>query len=153
MTKELKFAPREVFETILEWSVIPTFDIVLELAPKQVVMVRRKIEPYANTWALPGLRMYKPESITDTLQRIAQNEVGLQIDVQHIRLLGQYVGRFKTEFGRQDLSTAYIVRALPGEVKPNPAHFTSHKLVQSMSDVPAKTGAMYRYYLGEYFKR
>ena len=30
MTKELKFAPREVFDQLLEYMVIPTFDLVIE---------------------------------------------------------------------------------------------------------------------------
>ncbi|HSW99419.1 MAG TPA: NUDIX domain-containing protein [Patescibacteria group bacterium] len=152
MSKELKFAPRETFEQILEWSVIPTFDLIIEIELGKIILVRRKIEPYADTWALPGLRMFKPESIEDTLSRIAQNEVGLRIDAKQASLLDQYVGRFKTEHQRQDLSTAYIVRALPGEITLNMEHFTSHQIISKLSDVPAKTGAMYKYYLRRYFE-
>lgn len=152
MTKKLKYAPRETFEQILEWSVIPTFDLLIELEPGKVVMVRRKIEPYADTWALPGLRMFKPESIADTLRRIAKNELGLKIDAHGAKLLSQYVGRFKTEHERQDLSTAYIVRATSKLIELNEDHFTSYRIVSSAAEIPAKTGAMYKYYLAQYFQ-
>jgi len=153
MSKEaLKFAPREVFEQILEWSVIPTFDLIIEIEPGKVVMVRRKIEPYAATWALPGLRMFKPESIEDVLVRVAKNELGLTIDPKSATLLGQYVGRFKTEHQRQDISTAYVVRALSSEITLNTEHFTSYRLIEGPADIPAKTGAMYAYYLNRYFE-
>lgn len=153
MSKELKFAPREIFEQVLEWAVIPTFDLVIELSPGKVVMVRRKIEPYADTWALPGLRMFKPESIKDVLIRIAKHEVGLTIDTDNIELIGQYVGRFKTEHERQDLSTGYLVRATSNSLRINEEHFTSYRIIESENDIPVKTGAMYKYYLSLYFSR
>jgi len=151
MPKELKFAPRETFEQILEWSVIPTFDLIIELEPHKIILVKRKIEPYANTWALPGLRMFKPESIQDTLERVAGNEVGLHIDIKQARLLAQYVGHFKTEHERQDLSTAYVVKALPGEIALNKDHFTNYRIITTFNDIPAKTGAMYIHYLRQYY--
>ncbi|HEV2402970.1 MAG TPA: hypothetical protein VGS08_02095 [Candidatus Saccharimonadales bacterium] len=46
------------------------------------------------------------------MARIAHDEAGLRIRVKEKRLLGQYVGQFKTEHNRQDLSTAYIVQPL-----------------------------------------
>ncbi|MEU8347039.1 hypothetical protein AB0C74_35525 [Spirillospora sp. NPDC048832] len=70
---EVKYAPREIFESILEYAVIPTFDLVVELPEGGgVVLVRRAMAPYQNKWALPGLRMFKPESIDDVIARIAE---------------------------------------------------------------------------------
>lgn len=145
---EPKYAPREVFETLLEWSVLPTFDLLIEYGDKGIVILKRTIEPYKNVWALPGLRMYKGENIDDTLIRIAKQELGIDIDPAKKVLVGQYVGKFKTEFNRQDLSTAYLIR-LEGNEKlvPNPDHFSAmeftHKPVPSM-------GAMYKYYVEKY---
>jgi hypothetical protein len=73
------------------------------------------------------------------------------VDVDGRRFLGQYVGRFATENGRQDLSTGYAVRGLDREVRLNTAHFSGHRVVGSLGEVPAGTGAMYRYYLERYF--
>ncbi|CCF82296.1 NUDIX domain-containing protein [Nitrolancea hollandica] len=149
--ENLKFAPREIFEYILEYAAIPTFDLVIEVPSGGVILVRRKIAPYANQWALPGLRMLKPEGIEDTLVRIAKNEVGLNIDPRKRIFLGQFVGRFRTEHNRQDLSTGYAVRAESVEVILNSDHFSSWKLIDSVEDVPSNIGAMYKFYLECYF--
>lgn len=145
------FAPREVFEQTLEYFVIPTFDLVIDVPDKGVLMVRRKIAPYAGKWALPGLRMYKNESIDDTLRRIAQQEAGIDIAVNDKQLLGQFVGQFKTENDRQDLSTGYAVTALSSEPTINEAHFTGSRYIQDLSEIPTGTGAMYNFYLQQYF--
>ncbi len=149
---EIKFAPREVFEQLLEWSVIPTFDLVVELPDEAgLVLVRRTIAPYENCWALPGLRMFKGEGIDDVIARIAEDELGVEVDVAGKRFLGQYVGRFKTENERQDLSSGYVVKALSGDLQINTAHFSGHRVITKHSEVPASTGAMYRFYLSRYF--
>lgn len=150
--KQIKLAPREIFEDILEYAVIPTFDLVVALPDGGVILVKRTIAPYANTWALPGLRMMKPESIEDTVERIAASELGVKVDAKHRVFLGQYVGRFRTEHERQDLSTGFLVEAKgANRPRPNPRHFSDMKTAYSIADVPTKTGAMYRYYLEQYF--
>jgi ADP-ribose pyrophosphatase YjhB (NUDIX family) len=149
---EIKFAPREVFEQILEWGVIPTFDLVVELPDSGgIVLARRIIAPYQNCWALPGLRMFKPEGIDDVVARIADAELGLQVDVDNKRFLGQYVGRFKTEHDRQDLSSGYVVQALTADIHFNRDHFSSTQVIKKHEEIPPNTGAMYRFYLAHYF--
>jgi ADP-ribose pyrophosphatase YjhB (NUDIX family) len=145
MAKELKFAPREVFEQLLEYMVIPTFDLVIEIDQQGIILVRRTIAPYQRQWALPGLRMLKGETIDDTLRRIAQQEVGLEIDPRQKVLLGQFVGKFKTEHQRQDLSTGYWIK-VPADrpLTLNPAHFSELRVTY---DLPRPMGAMYRHYL------
>ncbi|TAN58504.1 NUDIX domain-containing protein [Patescibacteria group bacterium] len=149
---KIKFAPREVFEQILEYAVIPTFDLVIEMPQGGIVIVYRKIQPYANQWALPGLRMMKPENINDTLIRIASQELGLKIDPEKKRFLGQFVGRFRTEHNRQDISTAYAACSKTKEIKINQSHFSKYCVITSPSDIPARMGAMYRFYLNSFFK-
>lgn len=147
-----KWAPPELFGQILEYCVIPTFDLVVELPPdRSVIVLRRAIAPYANKWALPGLRMLKPESIEDVIRRIAEDELGVAVDPGSKQYIGQYVGRFKSEHGRQDLSTGYVVRALSRELSVNRDHFSGYKIIGSMSELPGNTGAMYRFYLSAYF--
>jgi len=145
------FAPRDVFEQILQYAVIPTFDLVVELPEGGVVVVYRKIAPYQNKWALPGLRMYKNETIDDTLLRIAKQELGIRIDPKSRKLIGQYVGKFTTEFHRQDLSSGYVVGALDNEVQLNDNHFSKYKIIKNIHDIPEPIGAMYNFYLTEYF--
>ena len=151
MKKGVYFAPREVFNQILEWAVIPTFDLVIEYGEQGIILVKRSIAPYKNQWALPGLRMLKGESINDTIARIAQQEVGLTVQTEGKLYLGQYVGKFTTEHNRQDLSTCYSVKI--SDEKPivmNKDHFSSYKLIKNIQS--EHIGAMYKYYLEQYFK-
>jgi ADP-ribose pyrophosphatase YjhB (NUDIX family) len=149
--KTPRFAPREIFEQILDYAVIPTFDLILHMSGRGALIVRRKIPPYRDTWALPGLRMMKPEGIDETLIRIARSELGLRIDPTKRRFIGQYVGRFKTEHQRQDLSTCYAVEIGESDIALNSDHFHAMRHVPSVTEIPSKTGAMYRYYLERFF--
>ena len=148
----IKWAPREIFEKILEFAVIPTFDLVLDVPGSGVILVKRTIPPYQNLWALPGLRMCKPEEIEDTLIRIARQEVGLDIDPQRRHFLGQYVGKFEEEFERQDISTGFALTVQDNQIPVfNPQHFDALCYVNCCDDIPPNTGAMYEFYLNEYF--
>lgn len=149
--KTPRFAPRAIFEQILDYAVIPTFDLILHTPENRVVLVKRKIAPYRDTWALPGLRMMKPEGIDETLARIAHAELGLRIDPCKRRFIGQYVGRFRTEHQRQDLSTCYAVEIGESSIALNTEHFHAMRHVPSVADIPSRTGAMYRYYLECFF--
>jgi ADP-ribose pyrophosphatase YjhB (NUDIX family) len=150
-TGHLKFAPRHIFEQILEYAVIPTFDLIAWVEDRGVVMVRRRIPPYKDSWALPGLRMMKPEGIEDALIRIARQETGLLIDPTKRRFVGQYVGRFRTERGRQDLSTCYAVPVVGGHIQINQKHFSGYRFIRSPEEIPKRTGGMYKYFLSLYF--
>lgn len=150
--QSIGFAPRSVFEKILEFAVFPTFDLILDFQGLGVVILRRKIAPYPGQWTLPGLRMMKGENISDKLNRIAENEVGMVIDPDKAKFVGQYVGKFRSEFNRQDISTCYAITGLTGKVRINQAHFSGYRHIQGISSLPRNTGAMYRYYLNRYFK-
>ena len=147
----LCFAPRDIFEKILEYAVIPTFDLIIWCEDKGLILLRRKIAPYKGVWALPGLRMMKPEGIEDTLYRIARMETGVKIDLQKKQFIGQYVGRFRTEHQRQDLSTCYAAFCDAPQVVINPEHFTRHCFIRTKEEIPVNTGAMYRYFLNLFF--
>ena len=146
------YAPKEVFEQILKWAVIPTFDLGIEHGNKGVILVKRTIAPYQNQWALPGLRMFKGENINDTLKRIAQQELKIEINLDNKQFLAQFVGKFKTEQDRQDISSGYVVKVNEEqELKLNPEHFSAMMLVNSIDEIPKNIGAMYKFYLTKYF--
>lgn len=150
---EAKFAPREIFEQILEWSVIPTFDLIIEYGSKGVIVAKRKIAPYKSQWALPGLRMFKGENIDNVLDRIAKQEIGLRLQSERV-LMNQYVGKFSTEHNRQDISTCYLVKAPSNqEISLNKDHFSNYRIVTSLDQLPSPMGTMYKVYLKEFFSK
>lgn len=151
MSKKINhpLAPRELFEQMLEYMPIATFDLIIEYGEQKVIVVKRKIAPYKNVWALPGLRMYKGERIDDALKRIALQEVGLEIDPAKKRLLSQYVGKFFSENDRQDISTCYVVSVGADQrIVLNADHFSKYAII---NQIPKPIGAMYKYYLQTFF--
>ena len=50
--------------------------------------------------------MYKYKSIEDTMTRIAKQELGVDIDIDSRKFIGQYVGMFTTEHQRHDYRQA-----------------------------------------------
>jgi len=146
-----RFALRDVFEKILQFAVIPTFDLIVRFEDRGVILVRRRIASYKNAWALPGLRMMKPEGIEDTLKRIALTEIGVTIDPGRREFIGQYVGRFRTEYQRQDLSTCYAVPCDTRDVALSREHFSGCCFIKETGEIPVRIGAMYRYFLEMYF--
>ena len=129
MIRKVKFLPKDVYQIVLEYAVIPTFDLIIEYGNKGVIFVKRIIPPYKNVWALPGLRMLKTEEIDDTLERIAFWELEVKINPKNKIFLGQYVGKFKSERNRQDLSTGYWITIKDNQpLKPNKEHFSTIKI-------------------------
>jgi colanic acid biosynthesis protein WcaH len=143
-----KFAPQDVFDQILEWSVIPTFDLILEYGDKGVILLKRTITPYKDVWAFPGLRMYKGETIEDTIIRIAKAELGITINPTQRIILGQYTAQFDTDNERQDISTGFLIRLTGAEeLAFNKEHFSELVIAKTC---PKPAGAMYEYYFQKY---
>lgn len=154
MKRKIKFAPREIFETMLKWGVIPTFDLIVEQENKGIIIVKRKISPYQNVWALPGLRQYKGETHNQTLERIANAELGLKINLDNAEIIGQYDGFFSTENNRQDISTSYFIKIPENQqIILNEKHFSGVKYLNSKEEIPKNMGTMYIFHLNKYFDR
>lgn len=147
---KLCFAPSYVFSLIMEYTVFATFDLVIQYANDGVIVVKRKIAPYKGQWALPGLRIMKPERVNDVIQRIAMQELGLTVNPDHKTFLGQCDGKFRT---RQDISTGYLINQpiLGGtEIRLNAEHFSSFKIIHPINEIPNNMGSMYRFYIERY---
>jgi ADP-ribose pyrophosphatase YjhB (NUDIX family) len=137
-----------VFGLILAYTVIPTFDLIIK-SVDGVLLVKRTISPYNNKWALPGLRIFKHESIDDCLARIARDEVGIDVEAAQARYVGQSVVEFDT---RQDLSTCYAFDISSHRVSLNAGHFSDYLFLKDMANLPADTGDLYRNHLSTYFR-
>jgi ADP-ribose pyrophosphatase YjhB (NUDIX family) len=144
------WAPRPVFDSILQYTVIATFDLILE-SPDGVLLVRRRIEPYRGSWALPGLRMLKGESIGACVQRIAWTEVGCRIDPERRVFVNQTVGRFRSQQHRQDVSTCYAFQLDDKNIELNNDNLSGWMFIEDLESAPKALGRVYRDHLEHYF--
>jgi len=78
-----------------------------------VLLIRRGVEPYKNTWALPGGLVLEDESLEDAVERELQEETGVKID--YLEQLYSF-GKPKRDPRNRVVSISYF-----GLVKPN--HF------------------------------
>lgn len=56
-------------------------------ADGRVLLLRRRTEPYAGLWSLPGGKPESGEGLADTCRRELREELGLPIQVEGLRLL------------------------------------------------------------------
>ncbi len=153
MNEKGKFLSDSEFKEGLKNFVMPTFDLIIEIGNKGVIILYRTIPPYQDVWALPGLRQRKGETRKDTLERILRDELGVKINInpEKLPILRQYDGIFPE---RQDISTGLLLKLPPNtQIHPNPQHFSDSRFISSKDQIPENTGEMYRYYLEKYFSK
>lgn len=146
--REIKgHAPEEVWEATKEWFPISTIDLVIQYGNQGVIIVRRKLAPYKDVWAFPGLRVLRGETDEEAIKRIARDELGLEVNPT----TAEELGSFNVEFGtRQDISRAFILQvSADQELKPNSNHF-SEIVVIPPGESPQPMGEMYGHFLALY---
>jgi ADP-ribose pyrophosphatase YjhB (NUDIX family) len=141
-------APEKIWQEIKEWVPISCIDLVIEYSDQGgLIMVLRKLEPYKDVWAFPGLRVLRGETDKEAIKRIAKDELGLEVDPS----ITEELGSFNVEFGtRQDISRAFVLRVSGDqEIKPNLDHFSEVAIVPP-GEPPWPMGEMYGHFLALY---
>lgn len=94
-----------------------TVDAVLvtrETAPR-VLLIRRKKDPFAGSWAFPGGFVEENEPLADAVRRELREETGLEVeDIEQLYTAGN-PGRDPRGW---TISVAYLVRVDPAKLKP-----------------------------------
>lgn len=90
-----------------------TVDAVIVDPAKGVVLIRRKHEPFAGAWALPGGFVEVGETCEAACVREAREETGL--DVEITTLLGVYSRPDRDPRGHT-VSVVYLCRPRSGEI-------------------------------------
>lgn len=80
-----KDIPRALYEKILRVLPVLTVDLVI-VHEGEFLLLKRKNNPFKNTWWIPGGRFRKGEDFERAARRIAKEEVGF--DIKIIKLLG-----------------------------------------------------------------
>jgi 8-oxo-dGTP diphosphatase len=88
--------------------------VTLEKRPR-VLLVRRKNEPFAGAWALPGGFINMDETLEDSARRELREETG--VTAADLVQLGTYGDPGRDPRGRT-ITVAYLTRVKPRQVKP-----------------------------------
>lgn len=104
----VKRIPPDEYRKICDAVPILCVDLIIRDEHDRYLLVKRKNEPLAGEWWVPGGRVYRNESPTEAARRIAQEEVGQVI--YDIELAGVYHEIFRLSAASPNgISTTSIV--------------------------------------------
>jgi 8-oxo-dGTP diphosphatase len=89
-----------------------TVDIVI-IRGKQVLLVKRKFEPFKGRWVVPGGFVEDSETVEEAARREALEETGVKVKL--VKLVGVYSDPKRDPRG--NISVAFIAKPLSGELK------------------------------------
>jgi len=93
--------------------------IVTREARARVLLIRRRREPFAGSWAMPGGFVDENERLADAARRELEEETGLRVSVENTNLEQMYTAG---DPGRDPrgwtVSVVYLARLNAADVKP-----------------------------------
>lgn len=104
---KIKRLPFKQFKQI--YSTVPRLcvEVILLNKDKELLLIRRTIKPHSGKWHTPGGTVLRGESLTDTVKRVAHEELGIKVKV------GKQLGIIEYESLKyhysQDISVAFLV--------------------------------------------
>jgi 8-oxo-dGTP diphosphatase len=96
-------------------SVTVDIAIVTRHARPRVLLIRRKNEPFAGRWALPGGFIDMDETLEESARRELREETG--VETAELVQLGTYGDPGRDPRGRT-ITVLYLARVKPRQVKP-----------------------------------
>lgn len=123
---------------------IPTVDIIIEIASKGIVLIKRKNPPFG--WAIPGGFVDYGESLEEAAIREAKEETNL--DVKLLRQFHTYSDPHRDP-RHHSISTVYIAKA---EGRPQAKDDASEIGVFTESSLPNEIAFDHRLILQDYFQ-
>lgn len=103
--------PESVWENIVRHVPIVSVDLVIQ-TPDGVVLGKRANEPAKGEWFVPGGRIHKRERLTDAVDRVAAEELGVET-VRIQESLGAYEHIYDSggadESGKHYLANGFVV--------------------------------------------
>jgi ADP-ribose pyrophosphatase YjhB (NUDIX family) len=124
---------------------IPTVDIIIEIEPKGIVLIKRKNPPYG--WAIPGGFVDYGESLEKAAIREAKEETNLRVKI--IKQFHTYSDP-KRDPRHHSISTVYIAKA---KGIPKAKDDALEIGVFTESNLPDEMAFDHRSILSDYFKK
>ena len=104
--------PIEDFKNVVKHTPLCAIDLIVKNGKGEVLLGLRKNAPAKGLWFAPGGRIFKGERLKDALKRISGDELGVEITVKDVKLLGIYEHIYgENFFGEKGFGTHLVVIA------------------------------------------
>jgi len=109
------------FLHIIDNTPLVSIDLIIEDIQGKVLLGKRTNRPAQGYWFVPGGRIRKNETIADAITRISSTELGVDLSINDVQLLGAYDHIYEDNYlGEDGINTHYVVLAyslkLPGVI-------------------------------------
>lgn len=98
---------RQAYYNIIQQTTLTSIDLFF-VNGNRILLGRRLNEPAKNYWFTPGCRTYKYETQRQGIQRVAKQEVGLNIDPNLAKFIGVYDHIYINNFMDNSFGTHYV---------------------------------------------
>ncbi len=101
---------RETFLEIVRQTPLVSVDLIVRDENDKILIGLRNNEPARDYWFVPGGRICKDERIAQAFRRVAQEELGAELDISQGEFLGVYEHLYDTNAGEEPgFGTHYVV--------------------------------------------
>ena len=118
---------REIYYKIIEKTTLTAVDVI-PYHDGKILLGFRKNKPAQDSWFTTGCRTGKGETQEMAIKRVAKTEMGLDITIEDVTLLGVYDHIYHDNFKDDEFGTHYVVTGylLPLKELPDIKHDEQH---------------------------
>ena len=103
-----KFSDQDFLE-IIDKTPLVSIDLIIQNSDKKILLGKRCNKPAQGYWFVPGGRIRKNETIEQAIKRISETELGFEINLNEVELIGAYDHIYDDNFtGTKDINTHYV---------------------------------------------
>lgn len=102
----------EKFLEIINCTPLVSIDLLLEDTEGKILLGKRTNRPAQGYWFAPGGRIRKNERLSDAIKRISFSELGTEILIENVTLLGAFDHIYSDNFrNAEGINTHYVALA------------------------------------------
>lgn len=83
-----KKLPHKLFIETFKYAPRAAINLLIENPKGEILLVKRRTEPFAGFWHLPGSFIMKGEALVECIKRVGKDELGIEIDPKKAKFLG-----------------------------------------------------------------
>ena len=105
------FLNKNDFSSVIKNAPLISIDLIVKNPKKEILLGKRVNEPAKGNWFVPGGRIFKSETLDEAFNRIAREELGLDIKREKSKFYGLYEHFYENSVFGSDFGTHYVVLA------------------------------------------